>query len=326
MNSESFDSRYTIVADRLRSAHRVLALTHVSPDGDALGSLCFFSLLMEKLGKECVLYTAGPLPASLEFLPNFERIIIDKTQIDFSSFDTFVTLDCATPERSNAAAEIFARSKEQIFIEIDHHPSSRVLADAELRIIESASTTQVLFELAKVIGVQVSPRMAKSLMTGIITDTASFIHPSASKQTISAAADMISRGASISRLHDQTSRTKTMLGLKLWGKALSRLTRNEKFNIVYTIITDADVVESGNDEDAVEGIAGFLASIEDASAILVLRETKGEIKGSLRTTKDAIDVNRLARGLGGGGHRRASGFRFPGHLVCENGQWQVEYK
>lgn len=324
--TESATAIYQKIIDRLKTAERVLAVTHLNPDGDALGSLSFFAELIEFLAKPAVLYCAGPLPKSLEFLPGFSNIVTDKNSFSISDFDVIVSLDCGSIARTNLAKEITGRSKEQTFIEIDHHPSLEHASDLELRLTDAASTTEILFRLAAAADLKVSPTMAQALLTGIITDTANFIHPSATPDTLAAASSILSQGANLSRLSDKTMRTKTLSSLKLWGIALSRLQLNPRYNLAFTILTEEDLVNSGADHDSIEGIAGFISSIKDAAVSLILRSEGGMVWGSLRTTRDDIDLNRLARALGGGGHRRASGFNLPGRLVCENGHWSVEYK
>ncbi len=325
MTKEASLPIYSDVLERLKAADYILAVTHINPDGDALGSLGFFGELLESFGKKVVLYCAGPMPHSLEFLPNYSKVITDKNNFKMSDFDVIVSLDCGALSRTNLAREISGRSKEQTFIEIDHHPSREQVSDLELRITEAASTTEILFKLAAVAKIEVSPTMAQALLTGIITDTANFIHPSATPQTISAASSILSKGANLSRLVDQTSRTKNMAALKLWGVALSRLQFNSKYKIAYTILTEEDMNAAEATADSIAGIAGFLSGIKEAALIMVLRGEGNMIWGSVRTARADIDVNRLARALGGGGHRRASGFNVPGRLVCKKGDWRIEY-
>mgnify|MGYP002858401848 CR=1 FL=1 len=325
MTKDPHSHIYTDVLERLKAADSILAVTHINPDGDALGSLGFFGELVKGLGKKIVLYCAGPMPESLEFLPNYSKVVTDKNAFSISDFDVIVSLDCGAVSRTNLAREIAGRSKEQAFIEIDHHPSREQASEIELRITEAASTTEILFKLAAAAQIEVSPTMAQALLTGIITDTANFIHPSATPQTISAASSILSKGANLSRLVDQTSRTKNMAALKLWGVALSRLQFNAKYKIAYTILTEDDMRLAEAGADSIQGIAGFLSGIKEAAMIMVLRGEGNMIWGSLRTARADIDVNRLARALGGGGHRRASGFNVPGRLVCKNGDWRIEY-
>lgn len=323
MNKIDKNNYYNIVAGHLRSARRVLAVTHVNPDGDALGSLCFFKELMDKLDKDCLLYCAGPLPVSLGFLNCWSKIITDKTNLNLAEFDLIVSLDCATPARTNLDSEIFNRHKNQTFLEIDHHPSSRKLSDIELRVPEAASTTEVLFELARVMKIEVSPTMAQALLTGIVTDTGHFVHASATNNTISAAAAIITRGANLLKISDQTSKTKTLSGLKVWGIALSRLTHNKRFSLVYTVLTEADFKEHHVDESVIDGISSFLSSINEARIVMVLYESQGLIRGSLRSIDKTVDVARIAHLFGGGGHVLASGFVIKGNLAYINDSWQI---
>lgn len=316
-------SDYGRVAETLKNSERVFAVTHINPDGDALGSLCFFRLLLLKLHKSCVVYCAGPMPVSLEFLSGFKDIITDIRKVDLSSFDCLVSLDCATPKRTAIEKNIQARNSNQIFIEIDHHQIVPSPADIILRIPEAASTTEILAELANEMNISVDKEMAQALLTGIVTDTANFIHASSSSDTMESAAKLVEQGANLSRINDLTTRTKTLPDLKLWGIALSRLTRNAKYDLVWTILSAEDLKLSKAGVESLEGIAGFLGGI-DAKAILVIYDMgDGMIRGSFRTTHPDINVARLAQYLGGGGHRQASGFSLPGRLVSKNGEWTV---
>jgi len=315
--------QYSLVAGQLRSARRVLAVAHIVPDGDALGSLCFFKELMDSLGKDCTMYCAGLLPKSLDFLKCWSDIMIDKTKINFSEFDLIVSLDCATPSRTSLETEIFNRRKDQIFLEIDHHPTSRKLSDFELRLTKAASTTEVLFGLASFMKIELTPTMAQSLLTGIVTDTGNFIYDSATKATIAAAAKTIQQGANLLKISNQTSKTKTLVGLKVWGLALSRLIHNKKYNLIYTILTADDLKKLGADEEVLEGISGLLSSLNEGKVALMLYESKGLIKGSLRSIDKNVNVARLAGIFGGGGHVLASGFVVKGNLALNNGKWHV---
>lgn len=317
-------NNFELVAGQIRSARRVLAVTHINPDGDALGSLCFFKALLDKLAKESLLYCAGPLPVSLGFLRGWSDIITDKTKIDLSTFDLIVSLDCATPARTNLETEIFNRRRDQIFLEIDHHPASRKLSDLELRLPEAASTTEVLFKLANYLQLEVDPTMAQALLTGIVTDTGHFIHATATNETISAAAKIIGHGASLLKISNHTSKIKTLSGLRVWGIALSRLTHNKKLGLVYTVLTEADFKEHEVDESVIDGISSFLSSINEARVVMVLYEHGNLIRGSLRSIDKKVNVARLAGIFGGGGHVLASGFVIKGRLVFLQGAWRAE--
>lgn len=325
MKTEVSTKVYSLVADRLRSAHRILAVTHINPDGDALGSLCFFKHMVAAIGAECVPYCAGPLPTNLQFLPGFSEIITDKQFLTFKDFDIIVSLDCATLGRTNLSKEISERRPDQLFVEIDHHPASLKVSDEQIRETKAASTTEILWQFAKLNDFVVTPEMAKCLLTGLITDTANFIHPTVSQNSMNAAAALMNQGAHLSKISDIISQTKTLTSLKLWGLAFSRLTLNKKYNLVYTFLTQNDFQKYQASKDDLEGISGFLQSINNITASLILIEqSDNTIRGSLRTTRDDIDVARLAGYFGGGGHRKAAGFTVPGHIVEKNGHFSVE--
>lgn len=319
----SNNNNYSEIALQLHKLKRVLAVTHINPDGDALGSLCFFRELMNVLQVECTSYTTGPLPSSLEFLPGFSEITTDTEKVSEYRYDAIISLDCATPGRTNLESFITHRPKDCLFIEIDHHVSIKTPADHVLRIPTAASTTEILFKLVSEMKIEISSNMAKCLLTGIVTDTANFVHPTATGETMSAAASMLEQGANLTRINDLTSKTKKVADLKLWGIALSRLTRHPKFNIVSTVLTAQDLEDTGAEIESLEGIAGFLGGI-DAAAVMILYESgNGIIRGSFRTVRSDVDVARLASYLGGGGHRQAAGFSVPGKIVRENDRWRI---
>ncbi len=324
MNSEKTQNNdFALVADALRNAKRVFAVTHVNPDGDALGSLCFFNLLLKKLRIDCQIFCVGPLPSSLEFLSGYKDIKTNLNDLDLNNIDCFVSLDCATPQRTNVDHLFNQRSKGQLFIEIDHHQIIPSLADIILRIPESASTTQILAQLAETMNIELDRNMAQCLLTGIVTDTANFSHPNSTTKTMEAAAALIGQGANLSRINNLTTRTKKIVDLKLWGIALSRLTRHPRFNLVWTVLTPEDLEESGADNESLEGIAGFLNGLE-ADAVMVLYGFKdGTVRGSLRSSEPKINVAALASALGGGGHRQAAGFTLQGRFIHENGNWKL---
>ncbi len=114
--------------------------------------------------------------------------------------------------------------------------------------------------------------------------------------------------------------------LKIWGEILIHLNYNAEFESVSTIILDESAGDKLADIDLAEGIANFLNNLTGIKIVIILQQRENNIiKGSLRTNDDLIDVSQLAKILGGGGHRKAAGFRISGELVkSENGHWQIK--
>lgn len=319
------NSLYTEAAKRIVAAKRILLITHISPDGDALGSLCFMSEWLSSLDISHTLYCAGPLPENLSFLPHFDQITTDKTKVSIDQFDLVISLDCGSLARTALASEIKDRPAFSFFIEIDHHPSVEKVSDLEIREPKAASTTEVLYHIAQANKICLNSRMAHCLLTGVLTDTGSFRFASTSEKTIAAASQMLLEGASLSKIIDKTWRTKNVKDLRLWGLALSRLQKSPVYNVAYTILTQEDLIKTESDEEAIEGLPEFISSLPNTRAILLLREdNQGAIRGNWRTLYNEIDVGRLARLLGGGGHQKAAGFTIPGRLVQTEKGWKVE--
>ena len=113
--------------------------------------------------------------------------------------------------------------------------------------------------------------------------------------------------------------------MQLWGRILFRLRVNQELGIATTVVTLEDLADAPQGLEVTEGIANFLNNLSGVSATLILRQEDAEtIKGSFRTNSDLIDVAKLATILGGGGHRKAAGFKLKGKLVSTpTGGWQV---
>ncbi|PJC55261.1 MAG: hypothetical protein CO027_02935, partial [Candidatus Komeilibacteria bacterium CG_4_9_14_0_2_um_filter_36_13] len=129
--------------------------------------------------------------------------------------------------------------------------------------------------------------------------------------------------ANIYHIVNSTINNINVRSLTLWGRALERLYKINKYNLVYTYITQQDLIEcQASDEDG-EGIANFLHILKEGEVIMVLRETEeGIVKGSLRTTGNT-DLTKLAKTFGGGGHKKASGFSLPGRLKYDNNKLKI---
>jgi len=319
------NTTYTQAYDRIQGAKNILLITHIFPDGDALGSLGFMCEWMTQLQKKYVAYTAGPLPSSLSFLPHYHKFNVDKNSFSIADFDLIISLDCGSLARTNVAEEIKQRNKNQFFIEIDHHPSIEAVSDLEIREPTMASTTELLYKISQSLNYRLNTDMARSILTGILTDTGNFSFSATSQYTIASAANMLLKGASLSKIIEKTWRTKKLPDLKLWGIALSRLTKIEAYDMTYTVILATDFEATKADDEAVEGLAEFISSLPENKAVLVLREDmNGHIRGNLRTIRDDINVGKLAQRLGGGGHRKAAGFSLPGKLRATKTGWRVE--
>ena len=263
-------------------------------------------------------------PEQLLFLPLAEKIQANLDTLDFASYDLIIALDCGSLGRTNLTEQINKRHKDQFVIEFDHHPKIDDYSDLEIRIPEASSTAEVLYGFFRTNFIKINKKIANCILTGILTDTGNFLYPSTTDKTVNIASEMLLHGAKYPLITEETWRNKSLGAMKLWGKAIGGLEINKKYNLAYTVLTKKDIDDCGCSDEEMEGISGFLSNLYGVNGLMLLREVEGgAMKGSLRTAHAKIDISKLAHRLGGGGHKKASGFFLSGNLKNTNGRWKV---
>lgn len=307
------------------AAKKILILTHQKPDGDALGSGLAFCEFLDTLGKTNDFFALGPITTSADFLPGRKKIKSDFGKIALSNYALIIILDCGDLKQTGIEAELRALPADFPIVNIDHHQTNENFGILNILDSESSSTAEIVFSLFEQLNFPVSKNAATSLLTGLITDTANFSNPATTFSSLEAAGRLLARGAKLGEISSNVLQNKSLDVLKFWGKILSRLTENKELGVVTTVITREDLELANLDEEALEGVTNFLNNLKGAKMVLVLKALEdGKIKGSFRTTTPGVDVSRLAKTFGGGGHAKAAGFTIPGKLVKIEGGWRIE--
>ncbi|MFH1583368.1 MAG: bifunctional oligoribonuclease/PAP phosphatase NrnA [Candidatus Falkowbacteria bacterium] len=316
MNTQLFTKAYNLI----KNSQNILVITHKQPDGDALASICLMAEILKLTDKKYSLYCYDQVNHQYSFLPHLEEL---KNNIENFDFDLIITLDCGNVERTRLDKEILSRRPNQLVLEIDHHQKTKDYADLEIRDSAAAATTEILYYFIKTNKIKINKNMASCILTGILTDTGNFLYPSTSPETVDIASKMLVRGAKLPQIMENTWRNKSIASMKTWGKAMSRLKINPQYNFGFTVLKSEDVPAEVTEEE-LEGMSGFLSNLNTVSAIMLLRQLPdGRIKGSLRTSKPNVDVSKLARILGGGGHTKASGFTVEGKIEETEKGWKI---
>lgn len=342
MISNDVRQKFIEAWEKILSAQRVLLVSHINPDVDALSSLGVFIDLFENMDKDFLALAEGKSD-DYYFLPGFEKVCASKekllekiktkynhnkeVQIDWLKFfDVIVVLDCGSISRTFLEEE-FGNIKDLMLdtkiIEIDHHLKVDSYADIEIK-VQVSSNTELLYYFLKENKIEINRNIANCILAGILTDTGNFLYSSVSDKTLKIASEMMSLGAQFPKLLQGTWRNKNFWEMKLWGIALAKLKINKKYSIAFSVLTYDDLsffkesTEALN-SDVFGDIIGFMSSLSDAKTFLLLREEeKGKIKGSFRVGaedhEDKIDVAYLASFLGGGGHKKAAGFMLRGTI------------
>lgn len=305
----------------LKNSQRVLIGTHEHPDGDALGSSLALYHVLTAMGKEVTAYIPDAAPPFFAFLPGLERLTTEKPKV--VSFDTIVLVDYTQLYRTHLEDEV--RQHKNV-VTIDHHHDNQKEVGINLVVPEAAATAQILYELFGVGNFTITKDVATCLLTGIFTDTGSFMHDSVTPEILEIASDLMNKGARLAHIAHETYQKKDLPALRIWGVALSRIMINEQTGAAVSVITYDDLQEAGASLDDLAGVVNMLNTLPQTKfAMLLVEYEPGMIKGSLRSEPHKkVDVSAIAKKLGGGGHVLAAGFEVPGKIVQEAGTWRIQ--
>ncbi|WP_326637088.1 bifunctional oligoribonuclease/PAP phosphatase NrnA [Streptosporangium sp. NBC_01755] len=304
-------------AARIISAADEVALAcHVSPDGDALGSMLGVGLALRAAGKR-VTASFGDrsfhVPRLLRFLPG-QDLLIDPAHYPAVP-EVMVTFDLPTVERLGTLAGNAAGARELIVL--DHHPSNTGFGTLNLVDPGAAATAVLAEELIHRLGLPIDRDIATCLYVGLVTDTGSFRHSSTTPRAHAMAARLVACGLDPEELARELWDRSPFGYLKVLGTALDRVRLEPEVGggLVWTFVTRADRAAHGLPYDEVEGIIDVVRRTDEADVAAILKEDdEGAWQVSTRS-KGGVDVSRVCAELGGGGHARAAGFT--SHLPVE---------
>ncbi|MDD5032448.1 MAG: DHH family phosphoesterase, partial [Patescibacteria group bacterium] len=277
-------AKFLEVFQKIKEAENILLVTHERPDGDAVSSLCAMVDLCENLGKKYTAFCPGEPINQYSFLPHTEKIIFNKMALasakpllDFKNlaplensatwggdektssfltgFTLIIALDCGSLERTGLAGAIRGRGFNQFFIEFDHHLKNGNHSDLEIRKPEAVATTEILYYFFKANKIKITKNIANCLLTGILTDTGNFLYPLTSDKAVSIASEMLLYGARFPQIVKNTLYNKSLAAMKLWGRALTNLKINEKYNFAFSIMTLREMEKFSEDEDIFDSIS-----------------------------------------------------------------------
>lgn len=282
---------------------------HVSPDGDCLGSQLALAWALRACGKQvaCVRARTDAIDGTLDFLPGAEDIA-PAAEYD-GPCDSFVAVDVPTPERLGDAAALQARAS--FTVTVDHHAVPEAMSQLSYTDPDAASTTMMVWELVKLLGVEPHKVIATCAYTGLMTDTGRFQFQNADKDAFAAAAEMVAAGAEPSAIARQFYQNRSLASIRLESAAIDHLCFSADGRAALSWLSLADFERCGAVKADAEPLIDVLRSIAGVEVACILREQAGEVRGSLRA-KDDTDVAAIAREFGGGGHTAAAGFTLHG--------------
>ncbi len=243
-----------------------------------------------------------------------DQVSFNKGKTDY---DLIITVDCAELNQLKG----FYENNIELFhevpvINIDHHISNTHFGKINYVDIMASSTTELLLpmleEMSREAQIQlIDEDIATLLLTGIITDTGSFQNANTTPRSFARSAQLIGYGARQQEIIQHIYKTKQLSQLKLWGRVLTKIQVDEKYRIVWSVVSQQDFKDTESKEDETGDIIDELMTNAPGAEVVVLIKEKSDntISTSIRTTSPIVDASKIAESFGGGGHTQAAGFR-----------------
>ncbi len=294
------------IAAALDEAQRVLVLSHVSPDGDAIGSLLAMWHMLHAQGKVAMALASSPMPAFVKVLPGIEHVQVYDRGMALPSFDLAVLVDASNLERTGPVYEDYpAVLTSQPLVIVDHHQTT--IGEGKVNLIQprAASCAELVYQLMRELDINITPEIATCLLLGVSTDTQSFQTSSTSATSLRVAADLIEQGANHQGIVRSLYYESPYSTLRLLGIALGHVQRQGA--LIWTWVSQEMMRQTGADDGANDELVHVLQRVAGVRICALFKERQnGDTKLSLRSTTD-IDVAAIARTWGGGGHSQAAG-------------------
>ena len=295
---------------KIRLGNRFLLTSHVNPDGDAIGSELGLARLLRSMGKGAVVWNRDPIPTIYRPLPGSERVHTgEEPPAGFPDrFDAIVVLECPSPDRTGLEQHLSARP----VINIDHHLGNQLYGSVNWVDSAAPAVGEMIYRLAQGLKLTLDPETASCLYLTLVTDTGGFRFSNATPAAFEAAAALVRDGAHPEQVSQWLYESQPLPVVRLVGEMLQTLQIHEDGRVATARLTPEMFARVGASPGDSEGLIDYPRSIAGVEAVALIRQREdGTHKVSLRS-RGEVDVEKIARHHGGGGHRNAAGFVLEG--------------
>lgn len=294
------------IQELLQPARRVLLVTHVAPDGDAIGSLLGLGRMLSERGKAVTLACADAVPERYFWLPGSKEVERGPS----GSYDVVVAIDCSDERRMGSVYSDDLRGLP--VLNIDHHATNTRFGTMNWVEPAAVSTTQMVLALADALEWTVDLEVATCLLTGLVTDTRAFRTSNVDSTALRSALRLVEAGASLSEITHRALNERPLASVRVWGEAIARL--HLEGDILWTEVT-RDMRERWSIAgDGVSGLTNLLSSVREGKVVIVFTEQEDRTVDVGLRSVPGWDVAQVALRLGGGGHPQAAGCTLEGDL------------
>lgn len=297
------------IKDIILSANKIGITYHVSPDGDAVGSVLALLNGLRTLNKKCYVISKESLPDNLRFLYGSDEVTGEEISPTYDT-DVVIVLDCGNTDRICADLNDFTG----VLLNIDHHLSNDMYGTENYVDTNAAATAEIVYELLNILGLdfnledQININIGTCLYTSLVTDTGGFRHSNVTFKTHEIASQLRRIGVNNTYIYESLFDNKDFTRMKILGKAITnmKLVLNDKVALI-------EIPKSFSEEFGVEigdtsDIISYGLQIKGVEVTVLIKEAEDGVKASLRS-KNYIDVRKIAGIFGGGGHIRAAGLK-----------------
>lgn len=291
------------IVGALKSAPSVAVLAHVRPEGDAIGATLGASHALREAGKITAAYNADPLPPGLACLPGAADLL---REVPIGRrYACYLVLDTSDLARTGGLLD--GRPENAVVLNVDHHADNTRFGDVNWVEPGASSAGEMVYRLLTRAGFPIGRAVATNLYAAILTDTGSFQHGNTSPEALRAAADLVARGAAVEELAAGMYGNHDPSEWHLLSEVLASLSLSPDGRLAWVDVTAAALQRAGLGLEATENFIDFVRSVGGVQIAMMFKEAStGEVRVSFRS-RGSLDVARLARQFGGGGHRNAAG-------------------
>ena len=302
----------------IRRHRRFTVSSHVNPEGDALGSALALASLLKRLGKQAVVATDGGIPKAFAFFPKVAPVVA-RPPAGKAAPEVAMTVDVPILSRTGAMGDLIQRAP--LSVNIDHHVSNQNFACVNWVDPKAAAVGEMIYRLYRAFRVIPSRDEALCMYVSLVTDTGSFRYMSTTPEVHQIASDLISRGLSPLKVAQDLYECHSPSDLRFLGRVLSSLKSTPDGRITWVEVPYPLFKSGRPGPEIIDELVNYPRAVRTAEVSFVLREQSrdGKIRVSFRS-KGRVDVNKIARSFGGGGHMAASGCTIQGTLSQARGR------
>jgi phosphoesterase RecJ-like protein len=281
--------------------------SHMRPDGDGIGSGLALYWMLLSLGKEVEVILRDRVPPAYRVLPGSDDVFVQADII--KEYDAVFLMECSDVERPGLPS-----LKNQFVVNIDHHSTTEAFGHVNWIDPTAGAVGEMIYNLCKALGVEVTKEIAECIYTALLTDTGSFHFSNTTERSLKIASELVRRGVEPARISQALFYSYPYSKIKLLGLVLSTIQRDESGKIAWVMVDRETMYEADASEEDSDGIVNHALSIDEVVAVAFFKELSPNVYRISLRSKGKNNVAKVAELFGGGGHRNAAGCRIEGNL------------